>query len=1063
MKRMLFNATHQEELRVAIVDGQKLIDLDIESAGREQRKGNIYKGIITRIEPGLEACFVNYGEDRHGFLPFKEVARGYFKEGVDVRSARIQDALAEGQELIIQVEKEERGNKGAALTTFISLAGRYLVLMPNNPRGGGVSRRVEGEDRQELRETMERLEVPSGMSIIARTAGIGRSVEELQWDLSYLMQLWNAIDSAARDNAAPILIYLESSLVIRAIRDYYSPEIGEILIDTDDIADQAKAFMSVVMPDNVQRVKVYRDDVPLFSRFQIEHQIETAYSRTVQLPSGGAVVIDHTEALVAVDVNSARSTRGADIEETALRTNLEAADEVARQLRLRDLGGLIVIDFIDMEEGKNQRAVETRLRDALHFDRARVQMGKISRFGLMELSRQRLRPALNEGSHITCPRCNGTGVIRDAESSALHVLRLLQEEAMKENTAALHAQVPVDVATFLLNEKRADITKIESRLKVNLVLIPNKYLETPHHHIERLRHDDPRLEEIKTSFELAQSPDTEVVWAPKEHETKPRPEALVKGITPAQPAPTHVEPPAPAAQPAPAATAADGAGGGLFRRFMNWVTGAAPQQPAAAEAPAVEPARSERPSGSHSRGRNARTGDRRERSDGERGRQRRGAGSRRSESSEGMEEIRRPQGRNNRRADTEAANANAAAGSERQAPFAEGEERGDAGQAGRGSRNRRGRSRRREDAAPETQAQETQELDSATVPAAAAVAATAATAAVVAELTAEAPAAAPATLATEPAMADDASQATAVAAEGASEAEGEQFDPERRRRRRRSRRGRRGTDAAGTEASETDTQIAAFVPHETPAFDPATLPAAAETMGAFPEPAHEPAPLAVAEGEPVREVAPAAEAQEAVQQAQATADLPAASGQGHEAHAETEAVADAGSEVAAEAVSATTAVAAGAEPAPVAAAEESVAQADAAQVAQAQEAAAQAPAEAEAQPVAQARPAAVEDAPIAPAAIDAAPPQAEPQPEAVAAEPQPVAAVQPQAAPATQPQSRSPLREIIEAAGMEWIETRQSLPAAPPPAPVKLGRARKPAHVAAAEPLEQVETHHAGS
>ncbi|WP_343719523.1 Rne/Rng family ribonuclease, partial [Achromobacter dolens] len=409
MKRMLFNATHQEELRVAIVDGQKLIDLDIETAGREQRKGNIYKGVITRIEPGLEACFVNYGEDRHGFLPFKEVARSFFKEGVDVRTARIQDALREGQELIVQVEKEERGNKGAALTTFISLAGRYLVLMPNNPRGGGVSRRVEGEDRQELRDTMEQLELPQGMSIIARTAGIGRNVEELQWDLSYLLQLWTAIDGAARDNSAPILIYLESSLVIRAIRDYFSPEIGEILIDTDEIADQATAFMSVVMPDNVQRVKRYRDDIPLFSRFQIEHQIETAYSRTVTLPSGGAIVIDHTEALVSVDVNSARSTRGADIEETALRTNSEAADEVARQLRLRDLGGLIVIDFIDMEDSKNQRAVEQRLRDALHFDRARVQMGKISRFGLMELSRQRLRPALNEGSHITCPRCNGTG------------------------------------------------------------------------------------------------------------------------------------------------------------------------------------------------------------------------------------------------------------------------------------------------------------------------------------------------------------------------------------------------------------------------------------------------------------------------------------------------------------------------------------------------------------------------------------------------------------------------------------------------------------------------------
>lgn len=594
MKRMLFNATHPEELRVAIVDGQKLIDLDIEIAGREQRKGNIYKGVITRIEPGLEACFVSYGEERHGFLPFKEIARSYFKEGVEVRTARIQDALREGQELIVQVEKEERGNKGAALTTFISLAGRYLVLMPNNPRGGGVSRRVEGEERQELREAMDQLTIPPGMSIIARTAGIGRNAEELQWDMSYLMQLWTAIDGAAKDNPAPILIYLESSLVIRAIRDYFSPDIGEILIDTDDIADQATAFMSVVMPDNVDRVKRYRDDVPLFSRFQIEHQIETAYSRTVELPSGGSVVIDHTEALVAVDVNSARSTRGADIEETATRTNQEAADEVARQLRLRDLGGLIVIDFIDMEDTKNQRSVENRLRDALHFDRARVQMGKISRFGLMELSRQRLRPALNEGSHITCPRCNGTGVIRDAESSALQVLRLLQEEAMKENTAAVHAQVPVDVATFLLNEKRSDITKIEARLKVNLILIPNRHLETPHHHIERLRHDDPRLEDIKTSFDMVDAPSTDMSWAPKEQEVKAKPEALVKGITPSQPAPVSSTP------AKKAAAAATESSPGLFKRLMGWLTGGSSEEKKVEETPKPSEARGER--GRHGQG-----------------------------------------------------------------------------------------------------------------------------------------------------------------------------------------------------------------------------------------------------------------------------------------------------------------------------------------------------------------------------------------------------------------------------------------------------------------------------
>ena len=550
MKRMLFNATHAEELRVAIVDGQKLIDIDIESSGREQRKGNIYKGVVTRVEPSLEACFVNYGEERHGFLPFKEIERSLFKEGVEARSARIQDVIFEGQELIVQVEKEERGNKGAALTTFISLAGRYLVLMPNNPRGGGVSRRIEGEDRQELREAMSQLDIPQGMSIIARTAGIGRSAEELQWDMNYLLQLWQAIDGAAqpdtnaqgaRTNPAPFLIYLESSLVIRAIRDYFQPDIGEILIDTQDIFEQAQSFMSVVMPHNAHRVKRYTDDIPLYSRFQIEHQIETAYARTVPLPSGGAIVIDHTEALVSVDVNSARATRGSDIEDTAFKTNLEAAEEVARQLRLRDLGGLVVIDFIDMESSKNQKEVETRLKEALRYDRARVQMGKISRFGLMELSRQRLRPSLSEGSHITCPRCNGTGVIRDIESSALHVLRIVQEEAMKDHTAAINVQVPIDVATFLLNEKRAEIHLLEHRTKTNIILIPNKYLETPHYKLDRMRHDDERLELVQASYAQVEKPEEDETYAKREQQTAERQEAVVKGITPSAPAPAPVE------------------------------------------------------------------------------------------------------------------------------------------------------------------------------------------------------------------------------------------------------------------------------------------------------------------------------------------------------------------------------------------------------------------------------------------------------------------------------------------------------------------------------------------
>jgi ribonuclease E len=598
MKRMLFNATQAEELRVAIVDGQKLVDLDIESAAKEQRKGNIYKAVITRIEPSLEAAFVDYGAERHGFLPFKEVSRAFFKQGVDAGKARIQDALQAGQEIIVQVEKDERGNKGAALTTFISLAGRYLVLMPNNPRGGGVSRRVEGEDRQELRDVMDQLDVPNGMSLIARTAGIGRSKEELEWDMNYLMQLWRAIEGAAKSQSGAFLIYLESSLVIRAIRDYFHAEIGEILIDTDDIFEQAQHFMATVMPDNVNRIKRYRDDVPLFSRFQIEHQIESAYSRQVNLPSGGAIVIDHTEALVSIDVNSGRATRGSDIEETALRTNCEAADEIARQLRLRDLGGLIVIDFIDMESQKNQREVENRLRDALHFDRARVQTGKISRFGLLELSRQRLRPALAETSYITCPRCTGTGHIRSTESAALHILRILEEESMKENTGAIHCQVPVDVGTFLLNEKRVDIARIELRHRINLIIVPNRHLETPAHEIVRLRHDQLNQEGTTLpSYQMAEKP-AEEGYQPISAHTEPKPqrvEAAVKGITPDQPAPMATPKPAKAEPEQP----------GIIAKIFAWFKGNKQEAEPVAAKKTQKPGRRER-------------GDRQER--GERGR-----------------------------------------------------------------------------------------------------------------------------------------------------------------------------------------------------------------------------------------------------------------------------------------------------------------------------------------------------------------------------------------------------------------------------------------------------------
>jgi len=591
MKRMLINATQAEERRLAIVDGQKLLDYEIEIEGCEQRKGNIYKAVVTRVEPSLEACFVDYGEERHGFLPFKEISKQYFQPGVSASQARIQDAIKEGQELLVQVEKEERGNKGAALTTFVSLAGRYVVLMPNNPRGGGVSRRIEGEDRAELKENMDQLEYPNGMSIIARTAGIGRSAPELQWDLNYLLKLWAAIDGAAKAGKGAFLIYQESSLVIRAIRDYFNHDIGDILIDTDDVYEQAQQFMAHVMPEHAARVKRYRDDAPLFSRFQIEHQIESAYARTVTLPSGGAIVIDHTEALVSVDVNSARAIKGGDIEETATRTNLEAADEVARQARLRDLGGLIVIDFIDMEESRNRREVESRLRDALRQDRARVQFATISKFGLMEMSRQRLRPALSEGASIPCPRCGGSGHIRDTESSALQILRVIQEESLKDSTASVLCQVPVEVASFLLNEKRTEIAKIELKQRINVIMVPNKSLETPNYRLERLKHDDPRLDNIQASYKMADEIEEATAVTRRSQEPTNRQTPVIKGVLPDAPAPvappkTELDKAAPvqqAAKPEPAAPAVTETG------FFGWLKNlfGAPATPVKPAAPAV--------------------------------------------------------------------------------------------------------------------------------------------------------------------------------------------------------------------------------------------------------------------------------------------------------------------------------------------------------------------------------------------------------------------------------------------------------------------------------------------
>ncbi len=509
MKRMLINATQPEELRVALVDGQRLFDLDIEATGKEQKKSNIYKGRIIRLEPSLEAAFVDYGADRHGFLPLKEVSRSLFKDKPrSGNRANIRDVLEEGQEFIVQVEKEERGNKGAALTTFVSLAGRYLVAMPNNPRAGGVSRQIEGEAREDAKEAMSGLNIPANVGLILRTAGIGKTTEELQWDLDYLVQLWTAIDEAANAHTAPFLIYQDQNVIIRAIRDYLRSDIAEILVDDQRLHDTALDFMRQVMPQNLSKLKLYRDSVPLFTRYQIESQIETAFSREVRLPSGGGLVIEPTEALITIDINSARATQGGDIEETALLTNLEAAEEIATQLRIRDLGGLIVVDFIDMMSAKNQRAVENKLRECVKMDRARVQIGRISRFGLLEMSRQRLRPSLAEFSHEICPRCDGVGTIRSLRPTALSVLRVIEEEAMKDSTAKVAAQVPVDVAAFLLNEKRRDVTRIEDQQEVEILVIPNPHLETPHFTVQRIREQDLAKGDIGESHELLQEADT---------------------------------------------------------------------------------------------------------------------------------------------------------------------------------------------------------------------------------------------------------------------------------------------------------------------------------------------------------------------------------------------------------------------------------------------------------------------------------------------------------------------------------------------------------------------------
>ncbi|WP_438834495.1 ribonuclease E [Aeromonas oralensis] len=583
MKRMLINATQEEELRVALVDGQQLYDLDIESPGHEQKKANIYKGKITRVEPSLEAAFVDYGAERHGFLPLKEIARNYFPSGYSYQGRpNIKEVVREGQEVIVQIDKEERGTKGAALTTFISLAGSYLVLMPNNPRAGGISRRIEGDERTELKEALSGLTVPDGMGLIVRTAGVGKSPEELEWDLNVLLNHWDSIHKASQSRSAPVLIHQESNVIVRAIRDYLRRDVGEILIDNPVIFERAKAHIELVRPDFLNRVKLYKGEVALFNHFQIESQIESAFQREVRLPSGGSIVIDPTEALTSIDINSSRATKGGDIEETALQTNLEAADEIARQLRLRDLGGLIVIDFIDMTPVRHQREVENRLREAVHQDRARIQLGRISRFGLLEMSRQRLRPSLNESSSHICPRCQGQGVIRDNESLALSILRLIEEEAMKDNTEQVHGQVPVDVAAYLLNEKRASIASLEQRNDVRVYIIPNQHLETPHYEVTRIRQNEiPEAASYELKTEIAKP-----VYQPKQAQVIEREQPLLQGFVQApQPAPA-----APAPVVAPAAPTAPEAG--LFGKLFKAISGlfGADTAPADVKAPADKPA-----------------------------------------------------------------------------------------------------------------------------------------------------------------------------------------------------------------------------------------------------------------------------------------------------------------------------------------------------------------------------------------------------------------------------------------------------------------------------------------
>ena len=881
MKRMLINATQAEELRVAIVDGQTLYDIDIEQPSKEQKKSNIYKGRITRLEPSLEAAFVDYGAERHGFLPLKEISRDYFQAGVDPNKAGIRELLREGQEVVVQIDKDERGNKGAALTTFISLAGRYMVLMPNSPTAGGVSRRIEGEDRAELKRAMDALEIPDDMGVIIRTAGVGRDAEELQWDLDYLLAAWRAIAQAALSKPAPFLIYQESRLIIRALRDYLRNDIGEILVDTEEMYQDARQFMEQVMPQTLRKLKHYTDDIPLFNRFQIESQIENAYERTIRLPSGGALVIDQTEALTAIDVNSARATKGGDIEETAFHTNLEAAEEVARQLRLRDLGGLVVIDFIDMSSSKHQRAVEERLQGALKYDRARVQIGRISRFGLLEMSRQRLRASLGESSQIVCPRCEGHGRMRSIESLSLSIIRVAEEHAMKENTGQVLVQAPVEIANFLLNEKRSALREIETRHDAPIIIVADEQLQTPHYEVTRLRENELGEESGKPSYQRG-TPRKLPVHALTKAQLNIPPLPAVTRVAPPRPAPVREEreevqaPQAPAPVAAPAAPA----GGGVVA-FLKRLFGAAEPAPAPTQGKPGQGEgrgqRNERPRRERGEGNGASgqgNGNGRNKR-GQKGGNAQGQKQERTERQDRPERQERPdKAQQQPRGGQQAAPTEKAKKQGPRPPKAQPAEAVEAGTADRQPQAPRQRQRSEEPAQPQRPAAPAEAEAPLTTAAAIAVPAT------VAALDA-APASVPAdseNVAAEPADAlANGSDPSAPGEEGAS-AEG---SSRRRRGRRGGRRRRRGTAAEGAAAEgaqdlgedgehegedEADTAPAATVAStDQPEFDFDDLPAPAPV-----ERAAAPVEAAPVEAEPVKadavagsEVAPAAPAAEA--------------------------------------------------------------------------------------------------------------------------------------------------------------------------------------------------------